>query len=49
MSFYHYRDKDKVEVDVIIENVMGDCFAIEAKAAATLNAKRSETFSKCRR
>lgn len=39
LNFYHYRDKDKVEVDVIIENAMGNCFAIEVKAAATLNAK----------
>lgn len=39
LSFYHYRDKDKVEVDVIIENAIGDCFAIEVKAAATLSAK----------
>jgi len=39
LNFYHYRDKDKVEVDVIIENAMGDCFAVEVKAAATLNAK----------
>lgn len=39
LNFYHYRDKDKVEVDVIIENAMGDCFAIEVKAAATLSAK----------
>ncbi|NHN35743.1 ATP-binding protein [Pseudomaricurvus alcaniphilus] len=39
LNFYHYRDKDKVEVDVIIENAMGDCFAIEVKAAASLSAK----------
>ena len=39
LYFYHYRDKDKVEVDVVIENTMGDCFAIEIKAAATLNTK----------
>jgi predicted AAA+ superfamily ATPase len=39
LSFYHYRDKDKVEVDVIMENAMGDCFAIEVKAAATLSTK----------
>ena len=39
LNFYHYRDKDKVEVDVIIENAMGDCFAIEVKAAATLSTK----------
>lgn len=39
LNFYHYRDKDKVEVDVVIENASGDCFAIEVKAAATLGAK----------
>ena len=39
LGFYHYRDKDKVEVDVIIENASGDCFAVEVKAAATLNAR----------
>ncbi len=39
LNFYHYRDKDKVDVDVIIENAMGDCFAIEVKAAATLSTK----------
>lgn len=39
LHFFHYRDKDKVEVDIIIENGIGDCFAVEVKAAATLNAK----------
>ena len=39
LRFYHYRDKDKVEVDVIIENALGDYFAIEVKAAATLSAR----------
>jgi len=37
LEFFHYRDKDKVEVDLIIENVSGECFAIEVKASATLN------------
>ena len=37
--FYHYRDKDKVEVDIVIENAAGDCFAVEVKAGATLNAR----------
>ena len=37
--FHHYRDKDKVEVDVIIENASGDCFGVEVKAAATLTAR----------
>ncbi|HHJ20772.1 MAG TPA: ATP-binding protein [Gammaproteobacteria bacterium] len=39
LHFFHYRDKDKVEVDLIIENGIGNCFAVEVKAAATLNAK----------
>src|SRR3989344_6636247 len=38
-QFYHYRDKDKVEVDCIIENSGGNCFAIEIKASATLTSK----------
>lgn len=37
--FYHYRDKDQVEVDIVIENAAGECFAVEVKAAATLGAK----------
>ncbi len=39
LNFFHYRDKDKVEVDLIIENGTGDCFAVEVKASATLNTK----------
>ena len=39
LSFHHYRDKDQVEVDVIIENASGDCFGVEVKAGATLTAK----------
>jgi predicted AAA+ superfamily ATPase len=39
LSFYHYRDKDKVEVDVIIENAMGECVAVEVKAAASLSVR----------
>lgn len=39
LRFYHYRDKDKVEVDVIIENAVGDCFAVEIKAASTLSSR----------
>lgn len=39
LSFFHYRDKDQVEVDLIIENAIGDCYAIEVKASATLSAR----------
>ena len=39
LSFHHYRDKDKVEVDIIIEDASGECFGVEVKAAATLTAR----------
>lgn len=39
LRFYHYRNKDKVEVDCILENAKGDYFAIEIKASATLTPK----------
>ncbi|VAX09287.1 ATPase [hydrothermal vent metagenome] len=39
LNFFHYRDKDKVEVDFIVENGSGDCFAVAVKAAASLNSK----------
>ena len=39
LGFHHYRDKDKVEVDIVIENASGDCFGVEIKAAATLTAR----------
>jgi len=34
VSFFHYRDKDQVEVDFVIENEAGDVVGIEVKAAA---------------
>jgi len=46
VSFFHFRDKDKVEVDLILENSLGDCFAIETKATASL---RSQDFSGLKR
>lgn len=36
LKFYHYRDKDKVEVDLIIENSLGELIAIEIKASSTI-------------
>ncbi len=38
LTFHHYRDKDKVEVDIVLETLSGRCFAIEVKAAAGLTA-----------
>ena len=38
LAFHHYRDKDKVEVDVVMESASGGCYGIEVKAAASLRA-----------
>ena len=35
----HYRDKDQVEVDFVLENPMRQIIAIEVKAAATVQAQ----------
>lgn len=39
LCFSHYRDKDQVEIDVIIENALDEIIAIEIKATSTLNQK----------
>jgi len=36
ISFYHYRDKDQVEVDIVMENEDGNLVGIEVKGAATV-------------
>lgn len=36
LYFYHYRDKDKTEVDLVLETLTGEVFGIEIKATATL-------------
>jgi uncharacterized protein len=41
VELFHYRTKDKVEVDVILENSRRQVVAVEIKAAATV---RSEDF-----
>ena len=33
--FFHYRDKDQVEVDLVLERVSGEIVGIEVKAGAT--------------
>lgn len=35
-TFCHYRDKDQVEVDLVIENAAGEVVGIEVKAAASV-------------
>jgi predicted AAA+ superfamily ATPase len=37
-TMHHYRDKDQVEVDIILEDDAGAIVAIEVKAAATVSA-----------
>jgi len=37
VSFHHYRDKDGYEVDIVLENDIGEIVGIEVKAAATVN------------
>jgi predicted AAA+ superfamily ATPase len=38
LRFSHYRDKDQLEVDVVIENDDGGLVGVEVKAAATVTA-----------
>jgi predicted AAA+ superfamily ATPase len=38
-DLYHYRDRNKVEVDLILENRRGQVVAIEVKAASTVRAE----------
>lgn len=40
-DLYHYRTKDKVEVDIVLENRRGEVVAIDVKAASTV---RGEDF-----
>ena len=37
-SFYHYRDRDQVEVDIVIERGASAVAGIEVKASATVTA-----------
>ena len=36
-SFSHFRDKDKNEVDIVIENRRGDVIGVEVKSSATVS------------
>jgi uncharacterized protein len=38
VSFFHYRDKDQVEVDLVLENEDGGIVGVEVKAAASVRA-----------
>ncbi len=41
VQLFHYRDKDKVEVDMVLEHASGEVVAVEVKAASTV---RGEDF-----
>jgi len=38
-TFYHFRNKDGAEVDIVLERGVGEVVGIEVKAAATVTAK----------
>ncbi|HWS31780.1 MAG TPA: DUF4143 domain-containing protein [Actinoplanes sp.] len=46
VDLFHYRDQDKAEVDLILENRQRKVVAIEVKAASTV---RSDDFSGLRK
>jgi predicted AAA+ superfamily ATPase len=39
VSIFHYRDKDKLEVDFVLENAAGQIVGIEAKSAASVTRR----------
>lgn len=39
VSLFHYRDKDQVEVDFVLENPAGEVVGIEVKAAASVTRR----------
>lgn len=39
LTFFHYRDKDQYEVDLVIEQVGGKVAGVEVKAASTVREK----------
>ena len=49
LRFSHYRDKDGVEVDVVLENDRGQLVGIEIKASATVSAADFSGLNRLRR
>ncbi len=47
-TFFHYRDKDKVEVDIVIERGTQAVAGVEVKAGATVNEKDFRGLRKLR-
>jgi predicted AAA+ superfamily ATPase len=40
VELFHYRTRDKVEVDVVLENRQGKVVGVEVKAASTVGLRR---------
>jgi predicted AAA+ superfamily ATPase len=49
LYFSHYRDKDQVEVDIVIETMSGDVIGIEVKASATLRKQDFQGLERLRK
>lgn len=49
LYFFHYRDKDKVEVDLVLETASQEVIGIEIKAKATLNTKDFQGLQRLQR
>ena len=47
MSFFHFRDKDGVEVDIVIERGAQALAGVEVKASATVTASDFRGLQKC--
>ena len=49
LEFFHYRDKDKVEVDIVIERGAREVSGVEVKAAATVTQSDFRGLRKLKR
>lgn len=49
LYFYHYRDKDQYEVDIVIETMSGDVIGIEVKAGATVRTQDFQGLERLRK
>ena len=49
LYFSYYRDKDQVEVDIVIETLSGDVIGIEIKASATLRNQDFQGIERLRK
>lgn len=48
-DFFHYRDKDQVEVDIVIERGASELVGVEIKAAATVTASDFKSLQKLKK